>query len=156
MNLTASSLPNSLATLFVTIFTTTETSFREVIYLANANVITFNPQQRWIDDKCPTFVPNCIAPSSRQEALRARRLQLSLYRQSPPKLHVFNFIDGCTSLLHLLNGIERLVIFSSELAPQEGKYPYLTVRKRESDKRRWIRGECYARWRRFWLWHGNT
>jgi hypothetical protein len=90
-------------------------------------ILTFDTQQRRINHKRPTLIPNRVNPSPWNLIIRPWQLQLPVQSQPSAKLHIVDLIDGSACLLHLLDSFERLVILPRELAGEEVEYSYLAV-----------------------------
>lgn len=121
-NRTVSSLPNVLATLFVTVFTTALPHQLPSPTLSAS--LTLNPQQRRVQDEIPSLIPRRLTHPHRtdrptQHPLERTLLQIPLDGQPPPKLHRINLDPRRSRLLHLLRRFETLVVRSMHAAREE-------------------------------------
>jgi hypothetical protein len=85
--------------------------------------LTLDPQHRRVQQEPSSLIP------SRPSDARPNLLQLPLHRQSPSKLHIVHPEHGRSRLLHLLDGLERLVVLPGFAAGEEGEDADLAIGK---------------------------
>ena len=76
------------------------------------------------------------------------RINLLLNREPPSKLHILNAVHGGARLLHLLDGLEALVVLAGHLPAQKIEHADLPVERAQRDEVRLVRRERDARRRR--------